>query len=92
MEVFMNGAVWDIEQGLVLKLNADKVVTHAVRGYDVLTSAEINKIYGEPAVFSNLCWPGTSRQMEREKGAHWVIRGHMEASLVAVICHMTDKF
>ena len=48
----MNPAVWDIEHGVMLKLGDRKIVTHAVKGFEILTKEEITKLYGTPPKFS----------------------------------------
>ena len=47
LEVCMNYAVWDIDQGTILKIADGKVITHAMKGFHNLEKEEIIKIYGE---------------------------------------------
>ena len=35
--IILNGAVWDISQGTILKLGDNKEITHALRGFELLT-------------------------------------------------------
>ena len=35
--VFLNNAIWDIENGTIIKVNSIKVVTHAVLGFEPLS-------------------------------------------------------
>jgi hypothetical protein len=41
LSIVMDPVIWDIEQGLLLKLGIDKKVTHAIRGFTPLTETEI---------------------------------------------------
>ena len=35
------GVVWDISKGTILKIGENKEITHATRGFEALTKAEI---------------------------------------------------
>jgi hypothetical protein len=52
MTTGLSNAVWDIENGVFVKLTEGKIVSHAVRGFTALTKQEITKLYGQPPVFS----------------------------------------
>jgi hypothetical protein len=86
LNVFMNNAVWDIEHGIVLKLAEDKVITHAICGFENLSHTQIISIYGDPPVFKHLKWPQSSRLLDQVEGAHWVLNGFFDACKVPVIC------
>ena len=49
--ISLNNTVWDIEHRLLLKLGEGKIVVQANRGSAKLTYAEIEGVYGSPAVF-----------------------------------------
>jgi hypothetical protein len=58
LDLIMNNAVWDIENGVFLKLTDNKVISHAVFGTEKLSKEQIQKIYyHDPAHFSQLNWP-----------------------------------
>jgi hypothetical protein len=54
MSLALNGGVWDITNGTILRLAEGKIVSHAVKGYKALTQGEIQKLYGNPPVFKHL--------------------------------------
>ena len=87
LDMHLNNAVWDIENGTVLKLGEKRVVMHAMKGWTSLTQDEIKEIYGDPPI-SQLKWPETTRYMTEEKGAHWTLMGYHESYLVPIICHV----
>ena len=47
----LNNAVWDIENGNILKLAENKLVVAAVKGFDKLTQIEIIATYGNPPIY-----------------------------------------
>jgi hypothetical protein len=57
----MNGAVWDIENGTILKLTEDCLVSHAISGFKTLTEVQIRGIYGDPPIYNWLKWPKSIR-------------------------------
>ena len=46
--VFLNNAIWDIEHGTVLKLCEGRYISHAIKGFRKLSTAEVRTIYGDP--------------------------------------------
>jgi hypothetical protein len=87
--VCLSNAVWDIENGTILKLTEGKYVSHAIRGFTVLSTQEIQKLYGETPIFSHLKWPQTKQQLERPSGSHWTMSDIFDRSKIAVACHIT---
>ena len=57
----LNNTVWDIEHRLLLKLGEGKRVVQACRGSTRLTQAEIESVYGSPALFEHLNYPATTK-------------------------------
>ena len=49
--LLLQGAVWDIEKGTVLKLTENKIITKAMNGMTLMTEAEIKEMYGDPPIF-----------------------------------------
>jgi hypothetical protein len=52
-----NGAVWDVEQGTVVKLSEDREVVHAYKGFEKMSKEEIVDIYADPPKFIRMTWP-----------------------------------
>jgi hypothetical protein len=54
----MEGAVWDIETGCILKLGEKKEILHAMFGFTKLKTEEIKEIFGEKRIYEKLNkWP-----------------------------------
>jgi hypothetical protein len=70
LDLCLNNAVWDIQNGLVLKLSSKKEILHGMRGFEKVSDAELYEIYGEPPIFDMLKWPQTNCAVETEEGAH----------------------
>jgi hypothetical protein len=81
----MNGAVWDINTGAMLKLGEGNVITHAMLGFEKLTREKICGLYGDPPLFSAIKFQSTTRVVDKEKGAHWVMLGRDDYCLTVVI-------
>lgn len=62
----LNNAVWDIENGLILKLSGEKEIFYAMRGYERVSDAELFEIYGEPPTFNALKWPETNKVIDQD--------------------------
>ena len=86
LSVSLNCAVFDLENGTILKLDSNKKIVRAVSGFDVLDGREVEEMYGKDAIFNKICWPERDRKLE-EKG-YWVLSGLFEASLCPVICQV----
>ena len=85
--VCLNNAVWDIDNGVIVKLGEEKYVSHAIRGYKSLTKTEIEGIYGRPPIFKHLKWPETNKILEEEsKGNHWTMMGIFDRCKLAAVC------
>jgi hypothetical protein len=91
LHLFVNCAVWDIDQGIILTLSENKEVTHAVRGYNILSMPEIKSLYGDPPIFKHLKWPDTNIQINRPEGAHWTLMSFADAYKVPIICHIVHN-
>jgi hypothetical protein len=61
MNLALNGGVWDIANGTILRLAEGRIVSHAVKGYKALSQDDIQKLYGNPPVFNHLQWPESNR-------------------------------
>ena len=80
--------MWDISTGNVLRLGENKLITHAVYGYDKLTKQQLIAQYGDPPTFKKLKWPSVSMQLEKEADAYWCMTGLIESAKIPVICHI----
>ena len=69
----MNNAVWDIHNGIILKLVEGKQITHAIHGLDVLSEQSIKDKYGSPPVFNSIRYPVTNRLIDNKEGAYWIL-------------------
>ncbi len=56
-----NAAVWDVENGNVLKFGEGKRVLMAYHGMKLMSQEEIEALYGTPAVFAAMDYPKTVR-------------------------------
>lgn len=61
LSVMLNNAVWDIENGTILKLAEEGKITHAVHGYEKLDYRELTELYGNPPVYRKLAFPKSNR-------------------------------
>ena len=52
MKYMLTNAVWDISTGYVLKLGQNKLITHALYGFNKVTKNQLIEAYGDPPVFS----------------------------------------
>jgi hypothetical protein len=57
MHFCLDNTVWDISRGTILKLGADKEVTHAFKGFKMLDSRAIASLYNRPPTFRQMQWP-----------------------------------
>lgn len=64
LSLCLTNAVWDIQNGLVLKLSSEKEIFHAMRGYEKVSDSELYEIYGDPPTFKSLKWPETNTNVE----------------------------
>jgi len=51
LDMCMNGAIFDVDHGLVLKLVEGKEIVRAMKGFRILKQSEIVEIYGNPPIF-----------------------------------------
>jgi hypothetical protein len=87
----LNNAIWDIDKGTILKLDENKIITHASIGLVSIGKHEIIRLYGNPPVFSNLKWPETTKRLNKNvPGNYWVFMGYFESAFVPVIAHLTQ--
>jgi hypothetical protein len=64
---YLNNAVWDFDEGTVLKLVEGGIIAHATLGYAPLNQVQIRKKYGNPPIFHPLKWPESLRAFEKGK-------------------------
>jgi hypothetical protein len=88
--VFLNNAIWDIKKGLIIKINADKEVTHALSGFEPLSYPEIKNMYGNPPKIKYIYLPDKASQMEQEYGSYMTMCGFLESFKVPIICQIID--
>jgi hypothetical protein len=82
----IENAIWDIATGVILKIDENKRILSAIRGFEILTMSQIQEIFGEEAEYPHLDWPARDRKIYLEKGSHWVLSTIFETSLIPVIC------
>ena len=51
IQVCLNGSIFDIENGLVIKMAEGQEVIRAMRGFKILNKEEISEVYGSPPIF-----------------------------------------
>ena len=56
IDIALNGAVFDLNNELVVKISADNRVMRAYKGFEVLSDSEIDQIYGESREFEFSWW------------------------------------
>lgn len=52
LEMCLNASIFDIDNGLVIKLAKDKEVVQAMKGLKKLSKKEIEAVYGSPPIYS----------------------------------------
>jgi hypothetical protein len=87
----MSNSVWDIDNGVILKLGEGRVITHAIRGFSKLSNTNIEELYGSPPIFRALKWPDTAKNVacKPDEGMHWAMLGLWEACKIPAICQVT---
>ena len=88
MGVCLNGGIWDINNGTILKLDEGRRITHAVRGFKSLSREQIRDMYGEPPVYMHLGWPESNRCLEKD--ASWTFMTPFESFKLAVVSQVTN--
>ena len=71
-QVCLNNAIWDIEHGTILKVGEDGKITHAVHGFDALTTEQITRVYGPDRLFTN--------------GKHMTFLSFFESCRIPIVC------
>jgi hypothetical protein len=56
----MNASIFDIDNGLVIKLAEGKEVVQAMKGLRKLNRDEIQAVYGNPPLYDAYQWPNTT--------------------------------
>ena len=79
----LNGAIFDIENGTILKLAEGQEVVRAMKGYKALTQKEIKQLYGSPPVFSHYVWPNTTN-LTSKRGGYWACISYFDTPKVAL--------
>ena len=82
----LNNAVWDIENGTVLKLVEGKEVARAIVGKRELSRDEIIRIYGDPPIFNTLNYPESIKQIEKPEGSHLSFFTFFDSAKIPLIC------
>jgi hypothetical protein len=59
-------------------------------GFEKLTKAQIEEIYGWKRIYKPLKWPITIINLEKEKDAHIGLMGFFDSCKIAVICQIVD--
>ena len=89
MEMCMNGAIFDIDNGLIIKLVEGKEVIRAMRGFKALDKDEIIQVYGNPPIFRHYQWPNTTH-LSWKKGAYWAFITFFDTPKIAVVLSAID--
>ena len=61
MEMALNNCLWDVQNGTLLSLGQDRLVTRCFRGSKRCSSEQIEHLYGNPPVYRHLDWPASSK-------------------------------
>ena len=64
LDLCLNYSVWDVEHGIMIKLNEQGNVIQGVKGFKRMTQKEIIDQYGDPPAYSQLKLPTPSKQLE----------------------------
>ena len=80
----LTNVVWDIKNGILLKLNTQKEITWALRGFERLRIRAIREIYpkNNPPTYDHIDWPNKPMQLENEENAYWCFMDPFEASVI----------
>ncbi|CDW90182.1 UNKNOWN [Stylonychia lemnae] len=84
LEMCVNGAIYDIDNGLVVKLVEGQEVARAMRGWRNLSQKEIKEIYGNPPILKSYVWPNTSN-LSGKRGSYWVCITFFDTPKVALV-------
>ena len=89
LSMCMNASVFDIDNGLVIKLAEGLEVVQAMKGLKKLSKDEIKAVYGNPPMFQSYQWPNTTH-LQKGKGAYWVFMTFFDTPKVAVVLRAID--
>lgn len=89
LEVCLNASVFDIDNGLIIKLAEGLEVVQAMKGMRKLDNEEIKKVYGSPPIYHAYQWPNTTH-LSKGKGAYWVFLTYFDTPKVAVVLKAVD--
>lgn len=73
-QVCLNNAIWDIEHGTILKVGEDGKITHAIHGFEPLSSDQISRVYGPDRQFTN--------------GKHMTFLSFFESCRIPIVCQL----
>jgi HAD superfamily 5'-nucleotidase-like hydrolase len=85
----MNASIFDIDNGLVIKLAEGKEVVQAIKGLRKLNRDEIQAVYGNPPLYDAYQWPNTTH-LQKGKGAYWVFMTYFDTPKIAVVLRAID--
>ena len=83
-EMCLNASVFDMDNGTVIKMAENRLVIRAMKGFRVLSTKEIESIYGSPPIYKQYVWPNTSNITDK-KGGYWVFLTFFDTPKVALV-------
>jgi 5' nucleotidase family len=89
LEMCLNATVFDIDNGMIIKMGKGQEVLQAMKGLRKLTTREIEQVYGSPPIYKAYHWPNTTH-LHYGKGAYWVFLTYFDTPKVAVVLKAVD--
>ena len=89
LRLVQNASVFDMDNGLVIKMGEGKEVLRAMKGLKVLNTQEIEKIYGSPPIMKSYQWPSIANITDRP-GGYWCFITFFEMTKVVVILKVIE--
>jgi len=83
IDLCLNCCLWDLETGLILKLGDEKKVLRAYKGFEPLSTEDIEGIYGTPPVYENLNYPQQTSLVQGR--GHWSFITFFDCPKVGVV-------
>lgn len=80
----LNASIFDMDNGLVIKMAEGQEVVRAMKGFRILSKDEIISVYGSPPIFKAYQWPNTSN-ITNNRGAYWAFFTYFDIPKVALV-------
>lgn len=89
LQLLLNWSIFDIDNGLIIKLVEGKEIVAAMRGFRALSKAQIIEVYGNPPIYHSYEWPNTTHLATRE-GAYWGLMTYFDTAKAVLIMSAID--